>query len=148
MAVKWIGLIFAFASFVPAMASIPGGTRDGVLQTGSSLQRLLRADAPLQQEFIDQLQRKIHLMVVETDVQIQAERLALASGEGKKSKDRLDLLIRLNTAALEAEREIRALRGRVPERNMMDHLPEILPESKKVRDIFEAYAKLSSDDLS
>ncbi|NDF14712.1 hypothetical protein EB061_05255 [bacterium] len=164
--VKWIGFtLIAFASFVPAEASLPEYSRDRVIQTGTSLRQLLEADSPLLlrcarenagtrlfssfcREFVEQLQRKINLMVVETDVQIQAGRLADAADQEKKGKPRLDLLIRLNTSAVQAEESIRALKAGISERNFKDHLSEILPDSKKVRDIFDAYARLSSDERS
>lgn len=165
--VKWIGLILLGGSLIfEAEASLPGTQRNGVLRTGASLDGLLGADTPesLQgkctrenagtrlfssfcREFIDQLQRKINLMVVETEIRIQAERLAPAPVLADQ-KTRLDLLIRLNSAALQAEESIRAIKAGYSDRNYKDHLHEILPETKKVRDIYEAYAKLNPDGRS
>ncbi len=164
---KWIGLnLLGIALLAQAHASLPAPGRDGVLRTGASLSSLLEPRTPgslygrclrenagtrlfssFCREFVEQLQRKIHLMVIETDIRIQAERLA-ASPVTTEPKTRLELLTRLNSAALKAEEAIRLLKTGPSDLNFKDHLSEILPESKKVRDIFEAYAKLFPDGRS
>jgi hypothetical protein len=159
-------LFISISGLSTARASLPSPPRNGVLKTGSAIQDLIESRNPdslrrkcarenagtrlfssFCREFVDQLQKKINLMVVETDIQIQAERLS-PSPMTADPKSRLDLLIQLNAAAIQAEQSIRALKAGYSERSYKEHLSEILPDSKKVRDIFEAYAKLNPDGRS
>ena len=102
---------------IASQAAIPernGNIRNGVIRTGAALSRILTIDSPeslLRKcynenigsrlfsdsclELIEQLQQKTGLMTVESDIQMQAERIDPLLRKSK-NQERLEMLAKLN----------------------------------------------------
>ncbi|NDG83892.1 MAG: hypothetical protein EBX52_02515, partial [Proteobacteria bacterium] len=91
-------------------------------------------------ELIDQLQQKTGLMTVESDIQIQAERIDPLLRKSK-NQERLGMLAKLNLVSTQASDAIKTLRASYPESQYQDHLNEILPAVEKIRIAYESYLK-------
>ena len=147
---------------IASQAAIPernGNIRNGVIRTGAALSRILTIDSPeslLRKcynenigsrlfsdsclELIEQLQQKTGLMTVESDIQMQAERIDPLLRKSK-NQERLEMLAKLNLVSTQAVDAIKALRASVPENRYQDHLGDILPVVEKVRIAYESYLK-------
>ena len=143
-----------------ASASIP--SRNGVIRTGAAISDLISLDdsesllrkcyrenlgsrlfSASCRELVDQLQKKINVMTVESDIQIQAERIDPLSRKSK-NQERIGMLAKLNLVSTQAEDAIRTLRLNYPENEYQDHLKEILPSVEKVRLSYQSYLKIAS----
>jgi hypothetical protein len=132
-----------------------------VIRTGSAISDLISLEAPDSllrkcyrenlgsrlfsnscRELVDQLQKKITVMTVESDIQIQAERIDPLSRKSR-NQERLGMLAKLNLVSTQAEDAIRTLRSNYSEGEYQDHLREILPSVEKVRLSYQSYLKIA-----
>jgi hypothetical protein len=145
---------------ISAKAALP--SRNGVIRTGAALTDLISLEYPESllrkcyrenlgsrlfsdscRELVDQLQKKINVMTVESDIQIQAERIDPLSRKSR-NQERLAMLAKLNLVSTQAEDAIRILRSRYPESQYQDHLKDILPSVEKVRLSYQSYLKIAT----
>ena len=143
-----------------AQASIPApASRNGVVRTGVILNQILSSSdetSPYSKcsregngllmfsnsckELIDQLQRKLALMTLESDIQLQSEKLNPTENR-KRKQERMGMLTKLNLLSTQAEDSIKSLKANYPETRYREHLNEIIPEVKKVQTSLEAYLR-------
>ncbi len=157
----WI--ILTLLLTVPGLASLPDHSKNGVVRAGFALNRILddsSADSPVSKCFreddslnlfsdscralLDQLQKKLALMTLESDIQIQAEKL----GRGKSRisrKNRMESLSRLNLVSTQAEDALKPLKSGIPEDQLPARIRKILPDLKKVGVAYQAYLGFLAD---
>ena len=146
-----------------AQASISTTSKNGVVRTGGAILAImdhLNSDSLLVRcnrenagtrifansckEFIEQLQKKMSLMSLETDIQIQSERIN-SKAKTAAHQQRIAMLAKLNLIATQAEDAIKTLKANYSENHFQEHLLEILPTVTKVQTSYTAYLKLLPD---
>ena len=159
----WIFLILGFQQTV--LGSLPETEKNGVLRTGTALNELLDSTQPVSAfsrcrnenagsrlferacaRLIDQLQKKMMLMTVESDIRIQAERISPLA-RAPRNQARIALLAKLNLISNQAEYAIKTLKSETPENRIQDRLEDLLPALARVRSSFEAYRKVADGAL-
>ena len=99
-------------------------------------------------ELIDQLQKKLSLMSLESDIQIQSEKIGIHSGQElhrSQKPMRVGMLVKLNLMSTQAEEAVKTLKANYPEGKFREHLDEVIPEVKKVQISYQSYLKLLTD---
>ncbi len=87
------------------------------------------------------LQKKMSMMALESDLQMQAERLKVAT-PAEKRNERIAMLAKLNLLSQQAEDSIKSLLGNTSSSYNQEHLLEVLPTILKVQTSYLAYLKL------
>jgi len=98
---------------------------------------------------VDQLQKKLNLMTLESDIQIQAERIHYKPNLTPNSRnprhtqrERIALLRELNLLSTQAEDALQSVKTEQRDPQIQEHLSAILPGLKKVQTSFLAYSRL------
>ncbi len=148
-----IGLLLANQT----MASFPDSPKNGVVRAGLALGRILNessSESPISRciregegvslfsdsckSFMDQLQKKLALMTLESDIQMQSEKLSRNRIRPARRR-RMESLSKLNLVSTQAEDTIKILKTNRAEEPLHSHIREILPDLKKVQDAYRAY---------
>ena len=144
----------------PALASVEKHTKNGVMMIGDAL--TLTLDDQDQNSLIHKcqsenrgtrffsnsctklmasLQKKMSMMALESDLQMQAERLKVAT-PAEKRNERIAMLAKLNLLSQQAEESIKSLLGSSASTDNQEHLTEVLPTILKVQTSYLSYLKL------
>ncbi|MBC7397029.1 MAG: hypothetical protein H7333_06265 [Bdellovibrionales bacterium] len=86
------------------------------------------------------LRKKMNVMILESDLQMQAEKLA-KEPLSSDAKSRISMLAKINLLAVQAEEVIKAAETRSENSDGKEALPDILPAVRKVQVSFLSYAK-------
>ena len=146
-----------------SLASIP--TNNGVLQTGQAIDSLLNANdteslyyrcqnqgrgsryfSDSCTKLIDTLRKRIDILVLESDLQIQAEKLAKPT-LSKSAMSRISVLAQINLRSTQAEDAIKVLQNSAKGSDLKDDLPDVLTSVNKVQLLVANYSKLFGDGL-
>ena len=142
-----------------AVAAIPSKGRNGVIHIGESLsldidtQNTNSAFSRCQNEsrgtrffsnsctkLIETLQKKMSMMSLESDLQMQAERLKVSSFNELRN-ERIAMLAKINLLSHQAEEALKSLKTGQSGGDNQERIPEIIPTVKKVQTAYEAYLK-------
>ncbi|MBU6154104.1 MAG: hypothetical protein KGP28_07365 [Bdellovibrionales bacterium] len=154
----WI--ILSLLLFSRGMASLPESPRNGVVRAGLALGRILDETSPESpiskctrtangmnlfsdscKAFLDQLQKKLALMTLESDIQIQSEKLSHPRRQVSHRK-KVESLSNLNLVSTQAEDALKLLKSSRPDDQFHSLIREILPELKKVQQAYHTYLEL------
>lgn len=84
----------------------------------------------------------MNVLVLESDLQMQAEKLAKPP-LSRASTSRIAMLAKINLLATQAEDTIKAVQSNSKNSDSKDDLIDVLPAVKKVQLSYQAYLKLS-----
>jgi len=151
-----IGLLLANQT----MASLPDSPKNGVLRAGIALGRILNETSPESpvsrciregegvnpfsdscKSFMDQLQKKLALMTLESDIQMQSEKLS-RNPNRRTRRSRMESLSKLYLVSTQAEDTLKILKANRAEEPLHSHIREIMPDLKKVQEAYQAYLDL------
>jgi actin-related protein len=154
--------VFIYFSFVLGItpicsASIPS---NGVLQTSRSLDSILSvndAQSAYNQcvtqnrgaryfsnsctKLIDTLRKKMNMMVLESDLQMQAEKIA-KKPLPKDASSRIAMLAKINLLSTQAEETIKTAQTASKNNDSKEDLPDIVTSIQKVQTSVAAYTQL------
>jgi len=133
---------------------------NGVLQTSRSLETMLdsrNSESAYNQcisqgrgaryfsnsctKLIDTLRRKMNIMALESDLQMQAERISDKRIQ-KEAASRLAVLSKINLFSTQAEETIKTVQTDTKTSDAKENLPDVLTAIKKVQNSVLAYSKL------
>ena len=151
-------LSFILATTPAAIANIP---KNGVVLAANSLEDLMKEANPGSAyqlcntqsrsaryfsnectRLIESLRKKMSVMMLESDLQMQAEKLGKVPLP-RVSLSRIAMLAKINLLATQAEETIKAAQSSSRNSDSKEDLPDILPAVKKVQQSYQAYLKLS-----
>ena len=81
------------------------------------------------------------MMALESDLQMQAERLKVSSSNELRN-ERIAMLAKINLLANQAEEALKSLKTGSSGGDHQERIPEVIPTVRKVQTAYEAYLKL------
>ncbi len=92
-------------------------------------------------QLVESLRKKMDTMTLESDLQMQAERIS-KHPKNDPSTNRIAMLAKINLLATQAEDAIKASLNNSKANDIKESLTDILPAVKKVQIAFKSYSKL------
>ena len=92
------------------------------------------------------LKKQMNRMVMESDFQMQAEKLSNRRPSNEHSNHRLAMLAKINLLATQAEETIKTVQNTSKNSDNRDDIPDLLPAVKKVELSFLTYLKLLKNE--
>jgi hypothetical protein len=148
-----VGALFLISALILASTSDASLPTNGVLRTNLALNSLLNsgdAESPYYRclsqgtsalyfsnscaKLFDALRKKMNMMALEADLQMQAEKLS-PHPLSKVANDRISLLSKINLLSTQAQETLKASESK-------EDLPDIVDSVKRVQSVVTSYSEL------